>query len=187
PDLIAGVAVRARQANVRPAPGDIAPPCAKARSPSLTGVCPQVCGTLKIRALKGVLDTARSRQPVSNLHWMGIFGLLAMKRILAFLFLAGQTSSAGLAQTAASEPLRIGDVTVSGSLRTRVESWDWFQGSASNQYTFPGSIARIGLSESTRKLDWQIEFAAPFLLGLPGDAVAAGAQGQQGFGAGYYV
>ncbi len=110
-----------------------------------------------------------------------------MKRFLAFLFLAGQTMSAGLAQTAASEPLKIGDVAISGSLRTRVESWDWFQGSANNQYTFPGSIARIGLSESTGKLDWQIEFAAPFLLGLPGDAVAAGAQGQQGFGASYYV
>jgi hypothetical protein len=35
--------------------------------------------------------------------------------------------------------LKIGDVVVSGSLRTRIESWDWFEGNANNKYTFPGS------------------------------------------------
>jgi hypothetical protein len=91
------------------------------------------------------------------------------------------------AQSQAADPIRIGDVLVSGSLRTRVESWDWFQGNASNDYTFPGSILRFGLSESRKAIDWQIEFAVPFLLGLPNDAVAAGSQGQLGFGASYFV
>lgn len=35
--------------------------------------------------------------------------------------------------------------------------------------------------------DWQVEFALPFLLGLPNDAIAPGAQGQLGFGASYFA
>ncbi len=93
----------------------------------------------------------------------------------------------GFAQSPAAEPLKIGDITISGSLRTRVESWDWFQGNANNDYTFPGSIFRISLSQSKKTFDWQLELAAPILLGLPNDAAAAGAQGQQGFGATYFV
>ncbi len=83
--------------------------------------------------------------------------------------------------------MKIGDVTVSGSLRTRVESWDWFQGNANNDYTFTGSIFRLSLAESKPHFDWQMEFALPFLLGLPDNAVAAGTQGQLGLGASYFV
>lgn len=54
------------------------------------------------------------------------------------------------AQTSAPAPLMIGDFAASGSLRTRVESWDWFSGMANNQYTYPGSILRVGLSESRK-------------------------------------
>jgi len=92
-----------------------------------------------------------------------------------------------VAQSPAAAPLQIGDVAVSGSLRTRVESWDWFGGSANNQYTYPDSILRISLSESRKTFDWQLEFALPFLLGLPNDAIAPGAQGQLGFGASYFA
>src|SRR5579859_6949805 len=91
------------------------------------------------------------------------------------------------AQTPALTPLKIGDVAISGSLRTRVESWDWFEGKANNQYTFPGSILRLSLSQSRRAFDWQIEFALPFLLGLPDGSIAPGAQGQLGFGASYFA
>src|SRR5690348_7609362 len=91
------------------------------------------------------------------------------------------------AQTPVPAPLKLGDIAVSGSLRTRIESWDWFGGSANNEYTYPGSILRLSLGESRKGFDWQIEFALPFLLGLPNDAVAPGAQGQLGFGASYFV
>ena len=110
-----------------------------------------------------------------------------MKTTLTFLFLLGQSISIALAQPATLQPPKLDDITVAGSLRTRVESWDWFQGSANNDYTFPGSIARLSLSQSSKVLDWQIEFAAPFLLGLPDDAIAPGAQGQLGFGASYFA
>jgi hypothetical protein len=110
-----------------------------------------------------------------------------MRTTCALIILLGQSISIAFAQSAADQPLKIGDVTVSGSLRTRVESWDWFQGGANNDYTFPGSIARLSLSQSTSHFDWQFEIAAPFLLGLPDDAIAPGAQGQQGFGASYFA
>ena len=91
------------------------------------------------------------------------------------------------AAPAAPQPLKIGDIVVSGSFRTRMESWDWFQGEANNDYTFLGSILRVSLSQSKKTYDWQLELAAPFLLGLPDDAVAAGTQGQLGLGASYFV
>ncbi len=110
-----------------------------------------------------------------------------MKHVGAFAILCSSLGLVAFAQTQAADPLKIGDVTISGSLRTRVESWDWFQGNANNLYSFPGSILRVSLSQSAQKFDWQLELAAPILLGLPNDAVASGAQGQQGFGASYFV
>ena len=107
-----------------------------------------------------------------------------MKKVFAIAILA---VPAAFAQAQTADPVKIGDVTISGSLRTRVESWDWFQGNANYDYTFPGSIFRVSLSQSLQRWDWQLEFAAPVLLGLPTDSVAAGSQGQQGFGASYFV
>jgi hypothetical protein len=78
-------------------------------------------------------------------------------------------------------------VEFAGSLRSRIEAWDWFQGNANDQYTFPCSIARFSVSQSGKLLDWQFEAAVPFLLGLPDDAIAPGAQGQLGFGATYFA
>ena len=68
------------------------------------------------------------------------------------------------AQSPPVAPREIGGVTISGSLRTRVESWDWFSGNADSSYTYPGSILRLSLAESKKKFDWQLEFALPFLL-----------------------
>ena len=78
-------------------------------------------------------------------------------------------------------------VTVSGSLRSRVYSWDWFQPSAgNNDYQYSGNILRIGISRHSDSLDWNAEFAVPFLLGLPSNATGTGAQqGALGLGANY--
>ena len=91
------------------------------------------------------------------------------------------------AQTPSTTPIELGGITMSGSLRTRVESWDWFSGNANNSYAYPGSILRLSFSESQKTFDWQLELALPFLLGLPDNAIAPGAQGQLGFGASYYA
>jgi hypothetical protein len=113
-----------------------------------------------------------------------------MTRFAIVLFLLGDLgrfATPVMAQTVSGTPLKIGDVSVSGSLRTRVESWDWFNGNANNDYTYPGSLLRLNFSESRRAFDWQVEFALPFLLGLPDNAIAPGSQGQLGFGATYFA
>ncbi len=119
-----------------------------------------------------------------------------MVRTRAFLGLALFLFASGsplLAQQQSTQPdadpdaIKIGDVTVNGWLRTRAEFWDWFQGKANNQYTFSESLFRLSFSENTETFDWKIELAVPFLLGLPKDAIAPGAQGQLGFGGSYYA
>lgn len=80
-----------------------------------------------------------------------------------------------------------GDVTVTGSLRTRVESWDWFGESPEGEYTYSGSLLRVRAAQTRKRIDWQAELAVPVLLGLPNDAVAPGAQGALGLGANYFA
>ena len=93
------------------------------------------------------------------------------------------------AQTAQNggEPLHIGDVKVSGSLRSRVEGWNWFEGTGNNAYALSDSIFRMSFQRSKETYDWNIELAAPVLLGLPRNAVVPGAQGQLGMGASYFA
>ncbi|MCS7044295.1 MAG: alginate export family protein [Bryobacteraceae bacterium] len=89
-----------------------------------------------------------------------------------------------LAQTAApsGSPVRI-----TGGFRTRAEIWDWFEGSGDHRYAFSGNILRVSLAQARGDFDWQLELAAPFLLGLPERAIAAAPQGQLGLGATYFA
>ncbi len=75
----------------------------------------------------------------------------------------------------------------SGSVRSRVEAWDWFQSEADSTYAFSGSVIKLSVSRSTNNLNWQIDLEAPILLGLPSDAIAPSPQGQLGLGATYYA
>ncbi len=93
------------------------------------------------------------------------------------------------AQSASPSPdvLKIGDVTVSGSLRARLYVWNWFQPAAGeNQYEYTGDLLRVGLSERLQIWDWNAEFAVPFMLGLPTGATDAAPQGALGLGSNYY-
>jgi len=92
-----------------------------------------------------------------------------------------------LAHAQAGADAKKSSLTINGSIRTRVEAWDWFEGEANNSYAFSGSIFRLSIGQQKEELDWQFEMAAPLLLGLPDDAVAPGAQGQLGLGATYFV
>jgi len=83
--------------------------------------------------------------------------------------------------------VKLGPLTLTGSLRTRVEAWDWFQGDGDNTYAYPGTVLRLGIGRQKPNYDWQIELAAPVLLGLPDNAIAPGAQGQLGLGATYFA
>jgi len=109
-----------------------------------------------------------------------------MKRAtgLAAGFLTIATAAA--AQQAA-DPVRIGDVAVSVSFRTRLEAWNWFDGDANDDYVFSSSLARVSFRRAQQRYTWQIELGAPVLVGLPADAIANGAQGQLGLGASYFA
>ncbi len=109
-----------------------------------------------------------------------------MSRKLAFLL----CSAVVYGQNAVPPtPFKIGGVTVTGSIRSRLEAWDWFKAdTGDNAYVFSGNLFRLSFSQSRENWDWQIEMAAPVLLGLPNNAVAAnGTQGQLGLGATYYL
>jgi len=103
-------------------------------------------------------------------------------------FLIGLWTTSASAQTPASAPITVGgDVTLSGSLRTRSYSWDWFGDNGDGRYTYPASLIRLGLTASKRPYEWQVEFAAPVLLNLPTSAVMGSPQGQLGLGASYFA
>src|SRR5438045_2387995 len=98
--------------------------------------------------------------------------------VLVWLLLAG-----GLFRLDAQQGL-----TFSGSIRSRLESWDWFTASTGDHaYTYNGSTVRFGVSRVRPGYDWTIELEAPILLNLPTNSVAPGAQGQLGQGASYYI
>lgn len=74
-----------------------------------------------------------------------------------------------------------------GSLRSRLELWDWYESDAGNRYAFSGNLIRLGLRQSRPRWDWNLELAAPLLLGLPSNAIAPPPQGALGQGANYYL
>lgn len=104
---------------------------------------------------------------------------------LTCLLIAGFGSLAH-AQTPA-QPLTVGDVAVSGSVRARAYSWDWFDAGSNGEYTYPSALARIAFAQTRDTLEWQAEFAIPTVLRLPTTAVAAAPQGQLGLGASYFA
>lgn len=87
-----------------------------------------------------------------------------------------------LAQSAST-----GALSFQGALRTRAELWDWFEGQADNAYAFSGNLLRLSVSQQRERFDWQLEAAAPVLVGLPDAAIAPGAQGQFGMGPAYFI
>src|ERR1700681_4242742 len=78
--------------------------------------------------------------------------------------------SLSVAQTAppvTSAPVKLGEVTFSGSLRARLYDWDWFQpASGNNSYAYSGNLLRLAISQKWDRWDWNAEFGVPFLLGL---------------------
>jgi hypothetical protein len=85
-------------------------------------------------------------------------------------------------------PIQLGNVTVTGSLRSRLYLWDWFQpASGENQYQYSGNLLRLSFSRTLSSWDWDAEFAVPFLLGLPEGATRPAPQGALGLGSTYYT
>ena len=111
------------------------------------------------------------------------------KHILYFLLLITLIVPNANAQTNNTENEH-GTFMLGGSVRNRTEFWDWFEPGKSvpsrgNNYTFNGTLLKInGLYENKNTAGF-IEFAVPFLIGLPDNAVAPAPQGLLGLGANY--
>lgn len=106
-------------------------------------------------------------------------------RAFALFILAGVV----FAQTAPTPdtPMKVGDVTLTGTLRSRVYVWNWFQGpTGENQYAYSGNYLRLNLAEKFNAWDWDAEFSTPFLLGMPAAATAPAPQGALGLGSNYF-
>ena len=94
-------------------------------------------------------------------------------------------------------PIKIGSSTLSIYNRTRIESWDFFQGRAGaggnagdGRYNFVGNLLRVGILNAKPRRDLQFEIAQPSVFNLPSDAIASGpgtaGQGLLGLGANYF-
>jgi len=59
------------------------------------------------------------------------------------------------------EPMKIGSVTMQGSIRSRVEGWRWFEGQGDLDYAFSGTELRLAFKKQSERFDWQLELEAP--------------------------
>jgi hypothetical protein len=110
-----------------------------------------------------------------------------MKSFFVCLLLLLTATAIG-AQEPASQPIQIGGITFSGNIRERYEAWNWFEpASGNNLYGFSGTVVRFGFSQKHEHYDWNIEFEAPILLGIPDQAVHPAPLGQYGLGGSYYA
>jgi hypothetical protein len=100
-----------------------------------------------------------------------------------------QTAAAPAAPpTSVYEPIRIGGVTVAGSVRVRGEDWNWFESSTADaSYTYGHALVRLGATYSNPRFDVMVEGSQPTIFGTPSNAVATGPAGQLGMGASYRV
>lgn len=117
-----------------------------------------------------------------------MFSAAAANAQTAALVPSQPVAAAQPAQASAPQPLKLGDWTVSGSLRARGYSWDWFKPTAgNNDYQYSGNILRFGFASSSHGTDFNAEFAVPFMFGLPAGATGTGAnQGALGLGSNYF-
>ncbi|HUI79126.1 MAG TPA: alginate export family protein [Bryobacteraceae bacterium] len=108
--------------------------------------------------------------------------LLPLALLLFPVFTRAQAPAPG------ADPITLGDITVTGSLRARLYGWDWFQAAGGeNQYEYSGNLLRLNLAEKRPGWDWDAEFAVPFLLGLPTAATDPAPQGALGLGSNYFT
>ena len=101
---------------------------------------------------------------------------------------AQSTAAPALPPAPAHQPIRIGAVTISGSVRVRGEDWNWFESTTADAvYTFGHALIRLGATYATPRLDVMVEGSQPTIFGAPANAVATGPAGQLGMGASYRV
>src|SRR5262245_41708497 len=57
-----------------------------------------------------------------------------------------------------ASPIRIGGISMTGSLRGRAEDWNWFRTpSEENHYTYGTAVLRLNFAQSGKRFEWQAE------------------------------
>lgn len=104
-----------------------------------------------------------------------------------FIFLFGLIAVSLSAQSS-PDPIRLGDIDFSATLRSRVYDWNWFQpaGTYQNQYAYSGNLLGLNFAENAGSFDFDEELAVVFMLGLPAKATAPAPAGGLGLGSNYY-
>ena len=131
--------------------------------------------------------TRTLRSGPAVLRAMLVLGILIVAATPTYAQIAtppAPTAPAGAAYT----PLRVGGVTIAGSVRVRGEDWSWFDAAGTdNAYAYGHTLVRLGATYSNPHLDIMVEGSQPTILGAPVNAVATGPAGQLGMGASYRV
>jgi hypothetical protein len=110
-------------------------------------------------------------------------------KVFAILLLMASALDANAQTTPATpQPVKLGEVTVTGSLRARGYAWDWFKPTAgNNEYQYSGNILRFNLAATPHGTELDAEFSVPFMLDLPTGAAGTGPQqGALGLGSNYF-
>ena len=109
-----------------------------------------------------------------------------MKKTLFLIGLMAGTQAFG--QTTASDPIKIGDVDFTATLRLREYVWNWFQAAPAyqNKYAYSGNLLRLNFAKKVGALDLDAEIAVPFILDAPATATAPAPQGALGLGPSYF-
>jgi hypothetical protein len=110
--------------------------------------------------------------------------------LLCALAVCSPAESRGQPAQTAPAPVPDNSWHWSGSVRARLEGWDWFTPApqpteASDRYAFVGGYARLAVARAFGKTQIFAEGSLPFLLGLPENATLPAPQGQLGHGASY--
>src|ERR1700688_1522262 len=108
-----------------------------------------------------------------------------MKKII---FVIGLMTAAQSGAQSPPDPIKLGDVDFTATLRLREYVWNWFQpaGTYQNKYAYTGGLLRLNFAEKRGALDLDAEIAVPFLLDLPNNATAPAPQGALGLGSNYF-
>ncbi len=109
--------------------------------------------------------------------------------IASFTALSAAHADPAVAKPSPAKPAaKANTVTVFGSIRIRPEHYDYFGTTVGEgNYTFFGSLLRVGVTAKTKTTEATIELAQPTLLSLPEHAVGGAGQGPLGQGGNYYA
>jgi Alginate export len=106
----------------------------------------------------------------------------------ALLLILGLSAAPTLAAQSATPVAPVAPRTTrswTASVRTRTESWRWFDSTARGAYSYTALVPRVGIQQDGPRWHWKLDVSTPIALGLPDNATLPAPQGQLGLGGSY--